>query len=171
MDAVDYFKFVRDIPYKISTTLDEPDYSCSGKHKILYQLLSSIKLKVRYRVCEFLWEDVNLPKKVKKIPHENSCTHTYLEVFVPKRKWVVVDATWDKKLSKNFKINDWGGKNDTPIAVKTTKIYSPETSKKFVESESTKDIENDFKINGAFYEAINNWLEDIRTNSPQHTKC
>lgn len=146
-------------------TFNEPDYCCSGKHKILYHLLVSLNLKIRYRVCEFLWSEVGLPEEVKKIFHENLCTHTYLEVFIPKRGWVVVDATWDKGLSKIFHANDWDGKSDTAVAVKPVKIYSPTESKKYVETENADDIINDLRINGKFYNSINKWLEEIRAQS------
>lgn len=162
-DAVDYFNSARDAHYKIPTTLTEEDNCCSGKHKKLHQLLQSINVKVRYRVCEFLWEDVNLPKEVEKIPHDDACTHTYLEVYNPhKEKWVVVDATWDRGLSNVFKINEWDGENDTAIAVKPTKIYSPEESKRFVENESVDDMKKDLGRNGKFYRAVNTWLETVR---------
>lgn len=165
MNMINCFRFVRDIPYRIPTSVDEPDYCCSGKHKILYQLFNALKIKVRYRVCEFLWSEVGLPKEVQKISHENLCTHIYLEVFISSKSWIIVDATWDKRLSKIFHINDWNGKTDTIIALKPTKVYSPSESKKYVETESVVDVVSDLKINGKFYAAVNKWLEGIRAQS------
>lgn len=165
MNTVNYFRFVRDIPYKIPISENEADYCCSGKHKVLYQLLKSLKLKVRYRVCEFLWSSVNLPKEVVNIFHQDLSTHTYLEVFIQARGWIVVDSTWDERLSKLFQINEWDGKNNTVIAVKPVRIYSPAESKRYVETESVDDVTNDLKINGKFYDAINKWLEKIRAQS------
>ncbi len=91
MKQVDYFYFVRDIPYKIPTSIKETDYCCSGKHEILFDLLKSLGLQARYRICLFLWSSLNLPPKLKKIPHENDCTHTYLEINI-KGKWKILDA-------------------------------------------------------------------------------
>lgn len=61
MKQIDYFYFVRDIPYKILISIKETDYCCSGKHEILFELLKSLGLKVRHRVCMFLWSSLNLP--------------------------------------------------------------------------------------------------------------
>lgn len=160
---IEFFNRVRDIPYKIPLSTSEPDYCCSGKHKILFDLLKSLDLKVRYRVCEFLWNQFDLPEDVKNIPHEENCTHTYLEAYIPENnKWIIVDATWDKGLSDKFMINEWDGMNDTKNAIQPSKIYSPEESEKFVRTESKEDTEKDLEINGKFYDAFNKWLESLR---------
>lgn len=161
MKKIKYFYFVRDIPYKISTSLKEPDYSCSGKHEILFKLLKSLGLKVRYRICEFLWSSLNLPLKLQKTINEDKCTHTYLEINI-KGKWKILDATWDIGLKKIFHINEWNGKSNTKIAVKPIKIFSPEKSKKMVGSETEELVRQDLKINREIYKGFNNWLENIR---------
>jgi hypothetical protein len=162
MDAITCFKFVRDIPYRIPTAIDEADYCCLGKHKILHVLLSSLGLQVRFRACAFLWSSLDLPEEVKRIPHKDVCIHRYVEVFNREQnKWIIVDATWDKGLSSKFKINEWDGKSDTELAVKPVKIYDENRSKEFIEID-TKLIIEDLKANGEFYKAVNKWLESIR---------
>lgn len=101
-----------------------------------------------------------LPKAVEKIPHEDICGHLYLGVYIPNEgKWVDVDGTWDRKLTKVFEISAWDGKNNTPIAVKPLRASKEENI-----SVSDDDISfrEDRKINGEFYRAFNEWLEKTR---------
>jgi len=70
MDAVEYFRFVRDIPFKIPLSAHEPDYTCRGKHIVLKALLSSLGLKVRYAFCEWLWSSLDMPKSLAAIPQK-----------------------------------------------------------------------------------------------------
>ena len=106
---------------------------------------------------------MNLPSALARIPHEDVCTHVYLEVLT-RKKWVIVDSTWDKGLSKVFKINNWDGKSDTSIAVRPSRVYSPSKSKELIEKESKEDIKLDLKKNGKFYSALNDSLSKIRKN-------
>lgn len=161
MNEVDYFYFVRDIPYKIPTSWEEPDYCCSGKHRILLDLLKSLGLQVRYRICLFLWSDLGFPSKLEEISHDDDCTHTYLEIKI-EGNWKVLDATWDIGLEEVFLVNEWDGKSGTKIAVKPIEIFSPMKSREIVEKQTKKAIEEDLKINGKFYEAFNEWLREIR---------
>lgn len=162
MNKVDYFYFVRDIPYKIPTFLGEPDYCCSGKHRILLDLLRNLGLQVRYRVCLFLWSDLGLQPRLERISHDDDCTHTYLE-FKVGENWKVLDATWDVGLAKVFFVNEWNGKSKTKIAVKPIEVFSPMKSRDIVRKQTKKVIEEDLKINRKFYKAFNKWLEKIRT--------
>jgi len=156
MDIIKAFNSVKDVPYRIPLSSEEEDHCCSGKHKRLKDLLKGYK--TRYRICDFKWSSLDLPERVKIVKHDDDCTHMYLEVFLD-GKWVVVDATWDKGLSRVFEINEWDGKTDTKIAVIPTNIYSPGKSLEILNAEN---IEEDLGRNGDFYEAFNEWLEDIR---------
>jgi len=110
----------------------------------------------------FLWSDLDLPEDVREIPHKAVCVHRYLEAYNQEQnKWIVVDATWDKRLYPKFKINEWDGKSDTELAVKPVKIYDEIRSQELVEIKPEQIIE-DLKINGEFYKAVNKWLETIR---------
>ncbi|MCX6739793.1 MAG: hypothetical protein NTZ49_01020 [Candidatus Parcubacteria bacterium] len=161
MDIKSVFKTVRNIPYRIPVVLGEKDDCCSGKNKALKDLLNKQGLEVRYRVCGFLWSTIDLPKKVSKIPHDDYSTHLYLEALINK-KWVIIDATWDIGLKNIFHINKWDGKSNTEIAVKPIEIFSPQKSADIMNSENIEEMKKDRKVNGRFYEAFNNWLNEVR---------
>jgi len=109
MDLISTFKSIRDIPYKIPLKWGEEDNCCSGKHEKLLNLLKKMGYGARYRVCVFLWSGLNLPPKLEKIPHEDDCTHSYLEIKIGD-EWKVLDATWDIGLKGIFHVNEWDGK-------------------------------------------------------------
>jgi len=161
MDLISLFNSVRDIHYRIPLKWGQEDNCCSGKHKKLFDLLTKHNHKVRYRVCVFLWSNIKLPKELQKIPHDNDCTHTYLEIYLD-GDWKILDATWDSGLRNVFHINEWDGKKNTEIAVKPVRIFNPKKSLEIVNNQNRKIIEKDLKINGKFYEAFNKWLRDNR---------
>ena len=162
MDLILAFNSIRDIPYKIPLSSDEVDACCSGKHEKLFKLLIDRGYKVRYRVCAFVWSSLNLPSELEKIPHDDYCTHIYLEINLG-GKWEILDATWDKGLKRIFHVNEWDGKSDTEIAVKPIKIFSPQKSLKIVKDQNKEANEKDLEINGKFYKGFNEWLEKNRS--------
>ncbi len=154
------FNQIRDIPYQIPLSLDKNAIDCDGKHKLLYEAFSKEGIECRYRVCSFLWSNLNLPKKIKNIPHTDKCEHLYLEIFIDK-KWTTIDATWDSALSNILKVNYWDGKSDTEIAVPPSKIFS--ANKKTLSHCKTKQaVLKDIEENKNFYEALNNWMQANR---------
>ena len=161
MDLISTFESIRDIPYRIPLKSGEEDDCCSGKHEKLLNLLKKKGYEVRYRVCVFLWNNLNLPSELEKIPHDEDCTHTYLEIKISD-DWKILDVTWDKKLKRLFHINEWDGKSDTQIAVKATKIFTPQKSLEIVNNQDEKVINKDLEINGEFYKAFNEWLDENR---------
>ena len=161
MDLISLFNLIRDIPYKIPLKWGEEDNCCSGKHEKLFNLLSKRNYKVRYRVCIFLWSELNIPPELEKISHDDDCTHTYLEIYLD-NSWKVLDATWDAGLKNLFHINEWDGKSNTEIAVKPIKIFIPEESLRIVKNQDENLITQDLKINGEFYKAFNEWLDKNR---------
>jgi hypothetical protein len=94
MDIVKEFINIRDIPYRIPLSLEEPDECCSGKADRLFNILKSAGYNVRHRLCTFKWNSLNLPKKLQNILHDNDSSHTFLEVEI-NGEWKIVDATWD----------------------------------------------------------------------------
>jgi hypothetical protein len=172
-DAISYFAFVRDIPFRMPLSLGDPDYSCAGKHVILRTLLSSLGLKVRYALCRFSWNSLDISESLKQIPHED-VNHVYLEVYDEEHaRWMSVDATWDKGLSSKLPVSEWDGRSDTMIAVKPIENLKPiETQEEFdewLDSPPSMDewlslpLDSPSKVNGRFYEALNGWVESIRT--------
>lgn len=172
MDAVDYFEFVRDIPFRMSVSVGDPDHSCLRKAVVLKPLLSSLGLRARYALCRFSWNSLNIPPSLKAIPHDD-VIHIYLEVLDEERaRWLTVDTTWDKGLASKLPVSEWDGKSDTVIAVKPTERLNPiesqeEFDKFWDESEYRKwlglPMSSPSKTNAKFYQALNQWVESIRT--------
>ena len=161
MDLISTFESIRDIPYRIPLKWGEEDNCCSGKHEKLFNLLTKEGYKVRYRVCVFLWSSLNLPPGLEKIPHDDDCTHTYLEINID-GNWKILDATWDIGLKNLFHINKWDGKSNTEIAIKTTKIFTPQKSLEIVSNQNEEVINKDLEINSEFYKGFNQWGDKNR---------
>jgi uridine kinase len=159
--CVDAFRSVRDIPYRIPLSLTETDECCTGKHKILLKKFVELGIPVRWRVCSFRWSDLKLPIELTRVPHENDSTHAFLEVNMNGR-WIVVDATWDSALKDVLSINDWDGISDTPVAAPVIELFSLEKSKQIMENENPDETKKDLEKNGVFYDAFNQWLENVR---------
>lgn len=156
------FATIRDVPYRMPLSIEEDDNCCVGKHIRLKKELEELGYEVRYRTCAFKWSDFHLPEKLQNIPHENDCTHLYLE-FKNNNIWHTLDATWDQKLSPTFQINDWDGKTSTDIVVPALETLSVEKSNEIVDTCYVKEVfDKDIKLNGVFYNAFNIWLESLR---------
>jgi hypothetical protein len=86
MNLIEIFNQVRDIPYKISLSLEEKEDkfggSCVYKVEVLKNLFEENNLTCRYRVSSFLWSNLNLPKEVIQYEHDDNATHVWLEVFI-----------------------------------------------------------------------------------------
>ncbi|MCK4554477.1 hypothetical protein KAU19_06005 [Candidatus Parcubacteria bacterium] len=161
MDITKIFNSIRDIPYKIPLSLGDKAIDCDKKHKKLFDLLIRQGLKVRFRICVFLWSELNIPAKILKIPHIDKCEHLYLEVFI-NDQWTTLDVTWDIGLKNIFKVNEWNGKSNTALAVKPIKIYGPQENKKLSHTETKESFLEDIRTSGSFYKAFNKWLEKNR---------
>jgi hypothetical protein len=172
VDAVSYFTFVRDIPFRMPLSVGDPDHTCLRKHIILKTLLSSLGLKARYALCRFSWNSLNIPESLKQIPHED-VTHVYLEVYNKEQtRWMTVDATWDKGLASKLPVSEWDGRSDTIIAVKPIESLKPiESQEEFdklinepaLQKWLSLPLSSPLKVNGKFFEALNKWVESIRT--------
>ena len=162
MNLRDSYNQVRDISYRIPLGADETDYCCTGKHKLLFEVLEHAGFTVRWVVCRFNWSALPLPEVVTREPHEDASTHAYLEVETPDGSWWKVDATWDKPLAQVLPINEWDLAADAVVAVPEKSTFSPEESARIVADETREAIEADLKVNGQFYAAVNRWLEEMR---------
>jgi hypothetical protein len=86
---------------------------------------------------------------------------------------MTVDATWDKGLASNLPVSEWEGRSDTTIAVKPIERLKPienqeEFDKRFWDLPSMEKwlslpLDSPLKVNGRFFEALNKWVESIRT--------
>lgn len=138
------------------------DYCCSGKHERLMEEFKSLGIESRYRICWFRWSDIALPPEVASIPHDDDCTHVYLDVKED-NQWKIVDATWDPGLASIFVINEWVGGEDMVVAVPAIKTLSPEESEEYMDALTSEDIEADMKKHREFYEGLNEWFEKVRS--------
>ena len=171
VDAVEYFEFVRDSPFRMALSAGDPSRNCLTKSVILKALLSSLGLKARYALCRFSWNDLDLPKSLKEIPHRD-VVHVFLEVYSEEQaRWMTVDATWDKGLSSKLRVSHWDGRNDTTIGVPPTERLSPIEGEKeldaFFDTPGIRKwldlpMDSSSKVNGRFYEALNEWTESLR---------
>ena len=100
MSLISSFDSIRDIPYRIALKWGEEDNCCSGKHEKLFNLLTKQGYKVRYRVCIFLWISLNLPKELETIPHDDNCTHTYLEIYL-NNLFDIIKIVYSRKMFKD----------------------------------------------------------------------
>jgi len=172
VDAAEYFAFVRDSPFRMALSVGDPDRSCFRKSIVLKALLSSLGLKVRYALYRFSWNDLDLPKALKEIPHVD-VVHVCLEVYNEEQaRWLTVDATWDKGLASKLPVSQWSGSNDTSLAVKPLERLSPiesdEKLDEFFDAPGIREwltlpMDSPSKGNGRFYEALNEWTEGLRT--------
>lgn len=151
----------RDIPYQIPLSCNEIDHCCSGKHERLIRVFKSAGYESRYRVCWFRWSDLKLPAEVASVPHDDDCSHVYLEVKIGER-WYIIDATWDPGLASVLPVNEWIDGADMVVAVPAIKILSPEASAEFMTKITVHDTEADLDKHREFYRALNNWLSEIR---------
>ncbi len=161
MKIIKIFNSIRDIPYKIPLSFADKSVDCDKKHRKLYKSLEKEGIKVRFRVCVFLWSDLSIPKYILKIPHQDKCEHLYIEAFVNK-KWITLDATWDIGLKNIFDVNIWDGKSNTNIGVKPIEIYKPQKNKKLLHNQTKENFLKDIRDSGKFYKTFNKWLETER---------
>lgn len=162
IDLKSLFETERNIPYQIPLSCDEQDHCCSGKHERLLKAFSDAGAQARYRVCWFRWSDLSLPREVSSIPHDDECSHVYLEILMD-GEWMIVDATWDPGLASVLPVNEWTDDKDMLVAVPATKTLSPDDSAAFMAAITPHDVEADLARHLPFYEALNTWLEVIRS--------
>ena len=166
-EIIKIFNEVRNIPFRIALSKDDECLDCAGKSIILRKKLEEIGVKTRFAVCYFYWINMGFPDDVNKISHDKDCTHTFVEVLI-NDKWIKLDPSWDKALEKIFPISYFDGEHDTILAVKPAGIFDPEKSERIMKNqENNYDnvINEDLARNGEFYEAIDNYLEEIRKSN------
>ncbi|MEA3429695.1 MAG: hypothetical protein U9R08_00320 [Nanoarchaeota archaeon] len=157
MKVITIFNSVRDLTYHCPESKDDVDHRCWGKHRILYDKLNKAGYKVRYRVCEFRWDELKIPKNVSDKAPKELDVHLYLEIKLD-NKWINLDCSNDPTLKK---YNEWDGKSDTELQVKCRKILSPKESAKIEEYDKTN-YKKIIKKYHELYTALNKFLDKIR---------
>lgn len=167
-DRIQFFEFVKNIPYKIALCPDEPDYCCSSKAAILEKLLRGMGLQTRQIICTFDWDETTIPADILSLPRDEGETHLYLQVLIPETgKWVDCDPTWDSDLGKaGFQIAEWDGFSNTALAVKAHHKYTAEETENLMREYSDPAfIQKHLDDHRDFYSAINAWMHSLRNNS------
>jgi len=157
MESIKIFNQIRDLPFHCPESLEDKDYRCWGKNRILFEELKKNNFEVRFRVCDFLWSEQKIPRGITLKSPKDLDKHLYVEIKID-NKWVLLDCSNDSKLPS---YNTWDGKSNCEIAVKYTKIYSPEESKEIEEQEKTEFI-NNFNQYKEFYISMNKFFDKLR---------
>lgn len=146
------FLTVRDLPYKIGTKSE--DASCVAKTKLLGELLTRIGLKCQVWKAVINWEDTGIPTELLQLAPKPTVSHLFLKVFIPERKkWAIVDATWDKRFAGKLPVNDWGGLSDTKLAYSSNQLELVGSVDKF-------EFRN-FDPEETFTKKLNDWYESL----------
>lgn len=161
MDIIAVFNKIRDLPYHCPESIEDNDYRCWGKHRLLYEALKALHFEVRYRVCEFLWSEQRIPKIITDKAPTDLDQHLYVEVKINKQ-WIRLDCSHDKQLPA---YNKWDGITDCVIAVKYQQILSPEKSKKEEQEEKMR-FQQEFPKYKDFFASMNKFLDTVRAQSP-----
>ncbi len=177
---ISVFYHVRDIPYKLITSLYDPDNavqgaleanggSCTPKHFLLGHMFQMLDIPVKYASFTFNWNDpeVHYPDDLRemadKLPAEY---HLSCLAFI-NEKWVLVDATWDTPLERaGLPINhSWDGESDTLNAVHPIETAYHDTiwerNDYTTVKRGTWGAET-IQRRDEFFEAFNAWVEGFR---------
>lgn len=157
MKAIDIFNSVRDITYHCPESRSDVDHRCWGKHRILFDKLKKAGYNVRYRVCEFRWDELDIPKEISDKAPKELDFHLYLEIELDKR-WIILDCSNDKALGR---YNEWDGISDTKLQVKCKKTLSFEDSAK-IEEHDKKTYDKILKDYHELFVALNSFLKKVR---------
>jgi hypothetical protein len=161
-NLIQEFYRIREIPYRIPLSLEEEDQCCSWKAKQLFVVCDHLGIPCRYRVCEFLWSDLPLPKEVASIAHDNLCTHVFLEIQIGDER-IYVDPTRDSWLKNVFHIHERDWISSTYFAVKPIRFYDLPTSHEIMTwANIDQETVDDLVKHAPFYKALNNWFVSIR---------
>jgi hypothetical protein len=130
------FEHIRDIPYSLAVPMTNPKTSpeemlrlgkgyCGPKHYLLAAMYQRLGLDVIYATFPFLWNDPDLqyPPELRSLAKGLPVAHHLACRVQINARWVLVDATWDRPLSRaGFPVNaTWDGRADTKCAVKPLK--------------------------------------------------
>lgn len=156
-NIVKIFNEVRDLPYHCPESLEDKDYRCWGKNRILFKALREAGIETRYRVCDFVWQEQRLPPEISKLAPFSVDKHLFLEARID-NNWVVLDSSNDSGFPS---YNKWDGKSNCEIAVRSSRIYDPEESID-LERKERETFSRDFEKYKDFYVSLNKFFGKIK---------
>lgn len=174
------FEKIRDIHFAVVAELFDPGKGpegmllgnkgfCVPKHLLMGHMFKRLGLGVRYLICTFRWDDldVDYPQDLKvsagAVPETY---HLTCEVFL-EGTWILADTTWDAGLRKaGFPVNEnWDGESGTQNAVKTltSSIHdsAPEAGTAYNENMIKYSLPEKLELS-RFSGGFNKWLEAVR---------
>jgi hypothetical protein len=157
-ERIDFFNFIKNIPYQIGLTRSEPMYTCATKASMLEKLLNNLNIQCRQMLCSFDWNETPLPADILALLNNGNAIHQYLQVLIPESgAWVNIDPTWDDGLAElGFPIANWDGLHNTQLAVKPHEIFSSEKAQALFSSFTDANrVDQHFEKYKKFYNAIN----------------
>lgn len=166
--AIKAFQTIRDIPYAVDVEDENYGWQCTTKAEELQSILEELGYQTRLMMCHFDWRTAPFPENILALyDHDQETTHAYLEIrSSAQEKWRGIDPSWDKPLEKlGFEIAEWDGEGATRLAVKPTKRFNFEESQDYFERVA-RDVSGDIgyrRKNKAFFEAMNTWMNEVRT--------
>lgn len=156
-NIIKIFNKIRDLPYHCPEFLKDTDYRCWGKNRLLFKALNEAGIETRYRVCDFIWQEQRVPPEIAKLAPVGIDKHLFLEARI-NDKWVVLDSSNDSKFPS---YNKWDGKSNCELAVRSSRIYSPEESIN-LERKEMETFAEDFEKYKDFYVSLNKFFDKIK---------
>ena len=168
---VSIYQRIRDIPYAVIPQLvDAERYveilkhgkgSCTPKHFLLCNMYQRLGMLVLYVVYPFRWDefDIDYPPRLKQLAEALPISyHLACRVDVG-GKLVLVDATLDPALKRlGLPVNeDWDGISNTLLPINPCgeeQLYHPSEAYLIQARYDEKSL--------AFYNELNQWLEEVR---------
>ncbi len=154
-NLIETFEKVRDIAYHCPESVDDNDYRCWGKNRILADEFRKMGYDVRFRVCKFFWAKQKLPKELTSQAPTDIDYHPFIEIML-NDKWIIVDPTLDSNFPK---YNIWDGISDCKISIKYDEILSIEESNL---NERNEDFRKRDKVWFEFHRKLNKFFERIK---------
>jgi hypothetical protein len=166
------FLKVRDIPYGTIGSRDpEQVYfknrgTCSGKHILFYELVTTLGFKVRQFVSlhKFNQSKIKFSPSLQEMLKENDVLdYTHFVKILVGDKWLAVNLTWDLPLKKyGFPVYEWDGKSDTQLYFVPIETWEVKDSEKFKEEKIALMSKKEQKIRKLFIQKLSEWVSTLR---------
>lgn len=162
------FTLVRDIPYRLAggdpeTLMKDYHGECTRKHLFLAPRFRNLGYKVDIGLAIFDWRDLPIPPEILSLLRSPIQHHMFLFAEKYGRR-SIVDATWDKEMSKRgFPFIEWQDNGDMSLAVNSNHIkivHLPILQARAFVSQSIKNVRQIAygPLKTPFNDAFNNWL-------------